>query len=56
MHHNRLDSLARGTSAPAAVNTKRQYRASLNPRRALRGGISKAKFEQSPSTFGNKCP
>jgi len=27
-----------------------------HPRRALRGGISKVNFEQSLSTFCNKCP
>jgi hypothetical protein len=26
------------------------------PRRALRGGISKVNFEQSLSSFGDKCP
>ena len=32
------------------------YECGLTPRRALRGGISKVNFEQSLSTFSNKCP
>ena len=50
------ESLPPSLSRSLSVSLSLSPRLPSSPRRALRGGISKVNFEQSSSSFGDKCP